>query len=65
MTSAGRWSFSIAHAIVAVLPVPVAPRIVWKRLPSATDAAISSIARGWSPMGAYRSEDLNGRTGAA
>jgi hypothetical protein len=52
MTSAGRWSFSIVHAIVAVSPVPVAPRIVWKRLPSATEAAISSIAVGWSPMGA-------------
>jgi hypothetical protein len=61
MTSAGRWSFSIAHAIVAVLPVPVAPRIVWKRLPAATESAISPMARGWSPIGAYRSEALNGR----
>ncbi len=65
MTSAGRWSFSIVQAIVAVFPVPVAPRIVWKRLPSATEAAISSIARGWSPMGAYWSVARNWRMGAA
>jgi hypothetical protein len=65
MTSAGRWSFSIAHAIVAVLPVPVAPRIVWKRFPAATDAPISSIARGWSPIGEYTSVVRNARTRAA
>jgi hypothetical protein len=46
MTSAGRWVFSMIHAIVAVFPVPVAPRMVWKRLPSAIEAEISSIARG-------------------
>jgi hypothetical protein len=62
MTSAGRWSFSIAQAIVAVLPVPVAPRMVWKRLPVWIESAISPIARGWSPIGAYKSEALKGRT---
>ena len=62
MTSAGRWIFSIVQAIVAVLPVPVAPSKVWKRLPSLTDAAISSIARGWSPIGAYWSVAWNSRT---
>src|SRR5262245_25854233 len=41
------------QAIVAVLPVPVAPRSVWKRSPEETDAASSSIARGWSPVGRY------------
>jgi hypothetical protein len=29
ITSAGRPTFSIVHAIVAVLPVPVAPTSVW------------------------------------
>ena len=61
MTSAGRWSFSIVQAIVAVLPVPVAPSSVWKRLPPSIDAAISSIARGWSPIGAYWSVVLKAR----
>ena len=65
ITSAGRCSFSIVHAIVAVFPVPVAPRMVWKRFPAATEAAISSIARGWSPRGAYRSEAWNSRIGTA
>ncbi len=65
MTSAGRWRRSIAQTIVAVLPVPVAPRIVWKRFPADTEAAISSIARGWSPIGAYCSEALNGRISPA
>ncbi len=65
MTSAGRCSFSIVHAIVAVLPVPVAPRIVWKRFPAETDSAISPIARGWSPRGAYMSDALNGRMRSA
>ena len=36
---------------MAVFPVPVAPSSVWNRFPAATDAAISSIARGWSPVG--------------
>ena len=39
------------QAIVAVLPVPVAPSSVWNRLPEATEAAISPIAFGWSPVG--------------
>jgi hypothetical protein len=29
ITSAGRWTCSMIHAIVAVLPVPVAPSSVW------------------------------------
>jgi hypothetical protein len=51
ITSAGRCSSSISQAIVAVLPVPVAPSSVWPRLPSRSDAASSAIARGWSPVG--------------
>ena len=39
------------QAIVAVLPVPVAPSSVWKRAPSWMLAASFSIACGWSPVG--------------
>ena len=39
------------HAIVAVLPVPVAPRSVWKRFPAATDCGELLDRRGWSPVG--------------
>ena len=49
----GPLSFSISHAIVAVLPVPVAPSRVWKRFPASSEAAISAIAFGWSPVGVY------------
>ena len=34
ITSVGRWTCSTIQAIVAVFPVPVAPRSVWKRLPA-------------------------------
>ncbi len=34
MISAGLPTCSIVHAIVAVLPVPVAPSSVWKRFPA-------------------------------
>jgi len=37
--------------MVAVFPVPVAPRSVWKRLPSLTERVSASIAFGWSPVG--------------
>ena len=50
------------QAIVAVLPVPVAPSIVWKRSPASTPSESSAIARGWSPVGVYASDVLNGGT---
>jgi hypothetical protein len=40
------------HAIVAVLPVPVAPRSVWYCSPACSPAVSCSIAVGWSPVGA-------------
>jgi hypothetical protein len=51
MMSAGRPVFSIVQAIVAVLPVPVAPTRVWKRSPARIPSASVSIAFGWSPVG--------------
>ena len=51
MTSAGRWVCSMIQAIVAVLPVPVAPRRVWKRSPARIPSEIEAIALGWSPIG--------------
>ena len=46
ITSAGRSSFSITQAMVAVLPVPVAPSSVVQRSPRSTASATSPIARG-------------------
>src|SRR5581483_433460 len=63
MTSAGLPTSSIVHAIVAVLPVPVAPTRVWKRSPSWRPADSSAIARGWSPVGRYESEVFSAAIG--
>ena len=41
----------ITHAIVAVFPVPVAPRRVCPRFPARSDSASCAIALGWSPVG--------------
>jgi hypothetical protein len=51
MTNVGRCSFSISHAVVADLPVPVAPSRTVSREPADTRRASSSIAAGWSPEG--------------
>ena len=44
------------QAIVAVLPVPVAPSMVWKRSPALMPSESSAIAFGWSPVGWYASD---------
>ncbi len=45
ITSEGRWTCSIAKAIVAVLPEPVTPSSVWKRSPflDALSQAVASL----------------------
>ena len=60
ITSVGRCSRSTAKAIVAVLPVPVAPSSVTKRSPADTPSTISAIACGWSPVGLKAPEKRNG-----
>src|SRR5262245_30889128 len=44
------------QAIVAVLPVPVAPSMVWNRSPAWRLSESSAIACGWSPVGRYASD---------
>ncbi len=39
------------QAIVAVLPVPVAPSSVWYRSPARRPSDRVAIACGWSPVG--------------
>ena len=51
ITSAGLPSFSMIQAIVAVLPVPVAPSKRLVPLAGGEPAASASIAFGWSPVG--------------
>src|SRR6266571_3232236 len=51
MTSVGRLRRAMVWAMVKVLPVPVAPRRVWKRWPEERLAVSLSIAWGWSPWG--------------
>src|SRR6185437_7528721 len=58
MIRAGRWTCSMIQAIVAVLPVPVAPSMVWKRSPATMPSESSAIAVGWSPVGWYASDVL-------
>ena len=48
------------QAIVAVLPVPVAPSSVWYCSPARRLAESCSIACGWSPVGSYATAVLNG-----
>ena len=60
MISVGFWISSMSQAIVAVLPVPVAPSSVWKRSPARIDSASFAIAAGWSPVGTYSEDVLNG-----
>src|SRR5690349_529633 len=52
------------QAIVAVLPVPVAPSMVWKRSPAWMPSESSAIACGWSPVGRYASDVVSCATPA-
>src|SRR5262245_63885126 len=59
MTSVGRPTFAMRLAIVYVLPEPVTPRrTLWGR-PASTRAVRRSMARGWSPRGAYSDDRRN------
>src|SRR4051794_33601001 len=51
MTSVGRCTCSISQAVVADLPVPVAPSSTVSVSPALTRSAIALIAVGWSPEG--------------
>ena len=51
MTRVGRCTFSINHAAVADLPVPVAPIRTTSRSPLSRRSDSSAIACGWSPEG--------------
>jgi len=51
ITRVGRWSFSIIHAVVADLPVPVAPSRTTSFSPALMRLARSAMAAGWSPLG--------------
>jgi hypothetical protein len=62
MTSVGRWTFSISQAMLAVLPVPVAPRRTESLSPRLTRCSSSVIACGWSPEGVISVTTLKGAT---
>jgi hypothetical protein len=51
MTSVGRCTCSISHAVVADLPVPVAPSRTTSVSPALTRSASAVMAAGWSPAG--------------
>src|SRR4051812_25053552 len=51
MTSVGRCTCSISHAVVADLPVPVAPSRTTSVSPAFTFSASWVMAAGWSPAG--------------
>jgi hypothetical protein len=61
-TSVGRWTRSISQAVVADLPVPVAPSRTTSFSPASTREASSVIAWGWSPLGWKSDTTLNGAT---
>src|SRR5438128_7460435 len=60
MTRVGRCTCSMVQAMVALLPLPVMPRRVWKRSPRWIPSARAATARGWSPAGAKSETTLNG-----
>src|SRR5918995_7436715 len=62
MTSVGRWTCSTSHAVVADLPVPVAPSSTTSCSPALTRRASSWIACGWSPAGWKSETTSNGAT---
>ena len=52
ITRVGRCSRSISQAVVADLPVPVAPSSTVSRSPARMRFSSASMAAGWSPEGA-------------
>ena len=62
MTSVGRCTCSISHAVVADLPVPVAPSRTTSCSPALIRAARSAIAAGWSPLGSKSETTPKGAT---
>ena len=61
ITRVGFWICSIAQAIVAVLPVPVAPSSVENRSPFWTRSTIPRIGIGLIPGGIEVGDDLERR----
>ena len=51
ITRVGRCSRSMSQAVVADLPVPVAPSSTTSRSPARIRRSRSSMAAGWSPAG--------------
>ena len=51
ITSVGRCSRSTSQAVVADLPVPVAPSSTESRAPDLIRCSSASMAAGWSPEG--------------
>src|SRR5699024_233446 len=51
ITRVGRCTCSTSHAVVADLPVPVAPRSTTSFSPRPSRSVSSAIAAGWSPAG--------------
>src|SRR5215510_16061621 len=62
MTRTGRCTRSASQAIVAVLPVPVAPSSTLSLAPPLTRFSSASIASGWSPDGWKSLTIRNGAT---
>src|SRR6476661_7428996 len=62
MTRVGRWTCSMSQAVVADLPVPVAPSRTVSVSPALTRRASSAIAVGWSPLGVYSEITSKGAT---
>ena len=62
MTRVGRCSFSASQAIVAVLPVPVAPSSTVSFSPARIRRSIAAMACGWSPAGTMSVTTSNGAT---
>jgi hypothetical protein len=62
MTRVGRWTCSTTQAVVADLPVPVAPSSTTSFSPPLMRRAISSMAVGWSPLGAKSETTWKGAT---
>src|SRR3954469_8157458 len=62
MTRVGRCTCSMSQAVVADLPVPVAPSRTVSVSPALTRRASSAIAVGWSPLGVYSEITSKGAT---
>ena len=62
MMSVGRCTCSMTQAVVADLPVPVAPSSTVLSAPPLIRRAISAMAVGWSPLGEKSEITSNGAT---